>query len=59
MLRYFTVDGDEAHRVECCGQCQRYIKTVDERVTGHPANLLIEDVITAHLDVLAAEQGYR
>jgi hypothetical protein len=32
---------------------------VDERVWGYPANLLVEEVITAHLDVLAREQGYQ
>jgi FdhE protein len=58
-LRHFTVDDDEAHRVDCCDRCHRYIKTVDERVLGRPANLLVEDTITAHLDVLAREQGYQ
>jgi FdhE protein len=58
LLRHFTVDDDEAHRVDCCDRCQRYIKTVDERVSDRPANLLVEDVITAHLDLLAREQGY-
>ena len=57
-VRHFTVD-DEAHRVYCCDRCQRYIKTVDERVSGRPANLAVEDVITAHLDVMASELGYQ
>ncbi|MEW5960860.1 MAG: formate dehydrogenase accessory protein FdhE [Chloroflexota bacterium] len=57
-LRYFTVNGDEAHRVDCCDRCRRYLKTVDERVSGRPANLPVEDVITAYLDALAGEQGY-
>ena len=58
-LRHFTVDDDGAHRVDCCDRCQRYLKTVDERVSGRPANLPVEEVVTAHLDVLAREQGYR
>lgn len=58
-LRYFTVDDDETHRVDCCDRCQRYIKTVDERVSGRESSLLVEDVITSHLDVLVREQGYR
>jgi FdhE protein len=58
-FRHFSVDGDEAHRVDCCDRCQRYLKTVDERALGRPANLLVEEVITAHLDVLAREQGYQ
>jgi FdhE protein len=59
LVHHFTVDDDEAHRVDCCNRCHRYIKTVDERVWGRPANLMVEDVITAHLDTLAREQGYR
>lgn len=58
-LRHFTVGDDEAHRVDCCNRCQRYLKTVDERVLGRSANLPVEEVVTAHLDVLAREQGYR
>lgn len=57
-LRYFTVNGDEAHRVDCCDRCHHYLKTVDERVLGRPANLPVEDVITTHLDTVAREQGY-
>jgi formate dehydrogenase maturation protein FdhE len=57
-LRHFTVDSDEVHRVDCCDHCRRFIKTIDERVLGRPANLPAEDVITSHLDTLAQEQGY-
>jgi len=32
---------------------------VDERVSDRPANLPVEDVITAHLDALARELGYQ
>jgi FdhE protein len=59
LLRYFAVDDDAAHRVDCCDRCQRYVKTVDERVSGRLANLPVEDVITAHLDALAGELGYQ
>ena len=58
-LRHFTVTGDEARRVDCCDQCYRYIKTVDERVSALPINLSAEDVITVHLDALAQAQGYQ
>jgi FdhE protein len=58
-LRHFVIEGDEAHRVYCCDRCRRYIKTVDERVSAGQANLLVEDVITSHLDILAREQGYQ
>ena len=58
-LRYFTAGGDDAHRIDCCERCRRYIKTIDERVVDRTINLQVEDVITAHLDGLAEEQGYR
>ena len=57
-LTYFQVEGDDAHRVDCCPACRRYIKTTDERTLGRPAVLPIEDIVTAHLDDLAEEQGY-
>ncbi len=59
LLRHFTVDDDQAYRVDCCDRCQRYLKTVDERKLGHPASLPVEEVITPYLDVLAGEQGYQ
>lgn len=57
-LNYFTLDDDSAHRVDCCNQCQRYLKTVDERAVNYPINLLVENIITAQLDTIATEQGY-
>ncbi len=59
LLRHFIVDNDREHRVDCCDKCHRYLKTVDERVSGRPAMLAVEEVITAHLDILARERGYR
>jgi FdhE protein len=58
-LRHFTVDDDPAHRVDCCDRCQRYIKTIDQRLLDSQVSFPAEDVITAHLDTLAQEQGYR
>lgn len=58
-IRYFTVNDDEAHRVNCCDRCQRYLKTVNECLIGHRVNLLLEDVVTVHLDTLAREYGYQ
>ncbi len=57
-VRYFTADDDKTHRVECCDHCRHYLKVVDERAAGHPTNLSVEDIITAHLDILAREHGY-
>jgi FdhE protein len=58
-VRHFTVGEDEVHRVECCDTCRCYLKVVDERAAGHSTVPLVENVITAHLDMLAVEQGYR
>jgi hypothetical protein len=58
-LSHFTTDDDEAHRVDCCNRCRRYIKTIDERVLGSRANLPEEDALTFGLDELARKYGYR
>ncbi len=58
-LRHFTVDADPAHRVECCAQCRRYLKTVDERRIDYQPFIPAEEIVTIHLDNLAREQGYR
>jgi formate dehydrogenase maturation protein FdhE len=58
-LRHFTVNDDKTHRVDCCNKCRRYLKVVDERISGHPASLPVENIITDQLDVLAREQGYQ
>lgn len=58
-LRYFTVNDDKAHRVDCCNKCRRYLKVVDERISGRPASLPVENIVTDQLDVLAREQGYQ
>jgi formate dehydrogenase maturation protein FdhE len=58
-LRYFTVNDDHAHRVDCCNKCRRYLKVVDERISGRPASPPVENIVTDQLDVLAREQGYQ
>jgi formate dehydrogenase maturation protein FdhE len=58
-LRHFTVNDDKTRRVDCCNKCRRYLKVVDERISGRPASLPVENIITDQLDVLAREQGYQ
>ena len=58
-LRHFTVGAAPAHRVECCAQCRRYLKTVDERRIAYQPFIPAEEIVTADLDNLAREQGYR
>ncbi len=58
-LRYFFVDEDSPHRVDVCEKCRRYIKTIDERKAEEGETfLLIEDIATTYLDVLAEREGY-
>jgi FdhE protein len=57
-LRYFQVNADRVHRVYCCEVCKRYIKTADERMLGREAVLVVENVVTSHLDLVAEGEGY-
>jgi FdhE protein len=57
-LQYFCGEGEEAHRIDLCDACHHYIKTIDYRsLEGSDPSL--EDLATLHLDVLAAQKGYR
>ncbi len=58
-LHYFYAEGDEAHRVDLCGNCNQYIKTVDTRKLDYEPDLELEDIVTIHLDILASEKGYK
>jgi formate dehydrogenase maturation protein FdhE len=58
-LRFFYVEGDRGHRVEVCDLCRAYLKASDERLIGRSVVLCVEDVVTGHLDLLAAEAGYQ
>lgn len=55
-LSYFTA-GDGATRVDTCKACSRYIKTRDDRKSPDRP-LEIEDLLTIHLDLLAAREGF-
>lgn len=56
-LSYFTA-GDGATRVDTCTACSRYIKTRDSRKSGSDVPLEVEDLLTIHLDLLAAKEGF-
>jgi len=58
-LRYFYGEGDDIYRVQVCEKCKGYIKVVDTREGGDPRALAVDDVVTAHLDLLAEEEGYQ
>jgi FdhE protein len=56
-LSYFTA-GDGATRVDTCKACSRYIKTRDSRKGDSDVPLEVEDLLTIHLDLLAAREGF-
>ena len=55
-LSYFTVD-DGPTRVDSCGACSRYLKTRDSRRGNAAVPLEVEDLLTIHLDLMAAREG--
>ncbi len=58
-LRYFFVENDQAHRIDVCDKCKRYIKTIDLRKTDNAMNLLVENLSTLALDIVADKEGFR
>lgn len=59
-LGFFFVEEETSYRVDKCEKCKGYIKTVDERKKpeGELKSLLVEDVSTLFLDILAEREGY-
>ena len=57
-LRYFFVENDEAHRVDVCDSCKRYIKTIDSRQMSSGINLFVENLSTLALDIVAQKEGF-
>lgn len=60
---YYLSDSKEDNhlRVEICEECNRYVKTIDERVLdekGEPCVPLVEDVASPYLDIKLLEEGY-
>jgi FdhE protein len=58
-LRYFYTEKEKAYRIDVCDKCKRYIKTVDARQLSDEIFLPVEDLATLHLDILAAEKGFK
>ncbi len=57
-LGYFHTEGDEGKRVATCDACRGYVKMVTALTPLTPQRLLVADVATLHLDLVAAERGY-
>jgi FdhE protein len=56
-LEYFYGEGEEACRIDVCGTCHHYIKTIDQR-DFESSDPFLEDLATLHLDVIAVDRGY-
>jgi FdhE protein len=56
-LPVFTAEQCAHIRIEACGTCRRYLKTIDATRDGH-AVPLVDDLATVSLDLWARDQGY-
>ncbi len=59
-LDFFFIEDGSPYRADVCRECKGYVKTIDEkkRKSQEPILFLVEDIKTAHLDVLAAKEGF-
>lgn len=59
-LGYLLIENMDGYRIYCCESCKSYLKTFDQRVSefDFEDNLLLENVKTLSLDLLAIERGY-
>lgn len=57
-LSYLHVEGDEQRRANTCEQCRGYIKVLATLGPLAPLDLLVADVATLPLDLIALERGY-
>lgn len=58
-LKYFYLEEDRTHRVDVCEECKTYIKTCDEQLADKKMYLMIENIITYFLDIVAFKNGYK
>ena len=60
-LQYFSIEGEDAYRIDACDKCGAYIKTVriDRFEDSDRLDLTVENIITPHLDSAALQKGYR
>ena len=57
-LHYLHVEGDDAHRLHVCDDCNGYIRTVFQANTNKPISFQVEDVAMAGLDALALSRTH-
>ena len=59
LLGYLHVEGEETKcRAATCEHCRGYVKILSTLTPLSPAQLLVADVATTHLDLIAAERSY-
>lgn len=57
--QYLFFEGEKKYRIYVCDQCGGYIKTIDcEHAGKEELDLLMEDIKTIHMDLLALKEGY-
>ena len=56
-IHYFSLEGDDSHRIQNCDECGNYVRTLyqDEAVSAFSYE--VEDVVMAKLDQVAFEQA--
>ena len=57
-LAYLHTEDEEQRRAATCDTCHGYIKVLATLAPLAPAALLLEDLATLHLDMIALERGY-
>jgi len=59
LLGYLHVEGEETkYRAATCEHCHGYVKILSTLTPLSPPQLLVADLATTHLDLVAAERGY-
>lgn len=56
-LHYFSLEGDDAHRLQSCDECGSYIRTLYQEGSVAPFSYEVEDVVMAKLDIVAYNQA--
>lgn len=54
-LHFFSIDGDDAHRLAVCDECDGYIRTLYSEDALAMCSYDVEDVVMAKLDALALD----
>ena len=57
-LGYLHVEGADHERAATCEQCRGYLKVLASLAPLAPLELVVQDLATLHLDMIALERGY-